>query len=302
MHDPPAATNKKLWREERPMTIRSLGLSLGIALASASAALGAETYAYTASTVAKPNKQGAVAVSTIQWNCTATGCTTKGPWPVPGVGACRALAQQVGPIKAYGHPDRQLSAADLARCNEGLSAAAAAQSKPGSSATAAANPAGTGLVARPVAGPASSSGLNSTQLRNGIQLRTQHFDALRRARQKAENELKASQANEVTRRRMAARNKGDDCDDLRRDVNPNAAEICDGRDNNCDGVIDERQTIRRYLDADGDGHGDASRGADVCPGDITEAARTAESVGGGWLVEVGNDCDDRNPDRWRDCP
>jgi hypothetical protein len=101
---------------------------------------------------------------------------------------------------------------------------------------------------------------------------------------------------------MAARSKGDDCNDARADVHPGAAEICDGYDNNCDGEIDEGQTTRRYLDADGDGHGDPGRGSDVCPADITGAARSAESLGGGWLVEVGNDCDDRNPDVWRDCP
>ena len=143
--------------------------------------------------------------------------------------------------------------------------------------------------------------LNPAQLQNGIRLRAQHYDALKRARQNAENALRAAEASELARRRKEARSKGNDCDDSRRDVNPNAAEVCDGRDNNCNGEIDERQTIRRYLDADGDGHGDPARAADVCPADITESARSAESLGGGWLVEVGNDCDDRNPDRWRDC-
>ncbi|MCD4759633.1 putative metal-binding motif-containing protein [archaeon] len=31
----------------------------------------------------------------------------------------------------------------------------------------------------------------------------------------------------------------DDCDDLNPDVNPNQIELCDGIDNNCNGIIDE---------------------------------------------------------------
>lgn len=92
------------------------------------------------------------------------------------------------------------------------------------------------------------------------------------------------------------RSSGDDCDDSRRDVNPNTSEICNHRDDNCDGVVDENATFRFYLDADGDGQGDASQPLDICPDDQRRAADS-----GNWLSANGRDCDDSDPDRWRDC-
>lgn len=46
-----------------------------------------------------------------------------------------------------------------------------------------------------------------------------------------------------------------DCDDGDASVNPGVSDGCDGRDNNCDGVVDEDGTFVWYLDADGDGYG-----------------------------------------------
>lgn len=93
------------------------------------------------------------------------------------------------------------------------------------------------------------------------------------------------------------RKSGNDCDDMRRNVNPDAADICDGLDNNCDGIVDENQTLTFFLDADGDGHGSPDNRVSACPYDQSAAAAT-----GRWLVMVGNDCDDSNPDLWHDCP
>ncbi len=81
------------------------------------------------------------------------------------------------------------------------------------------------------------------------------------------------------------RHCGEDCDDARRDVNPNAPEVCNGRDDNCNGQVDEGVGITFYRDADGDGHG--NRGMSMSSG------CTAPT---GW-VTVGDDCDDGNRNR-----
>jgi len=43
-----------------------------------------------------------------------------------------------------------------------------------------------------------------------------------------------------------------DCDDSRASIHPNAPELCDGLDNNCNGQVDEGMTSTYYRDADGD--------------------------------------------------
>ena len=75
----------------------------------------------------------------------------------------------------------------------------------------------------------------------------------------------------------------DDCDDNNPAVNIGATEICDGLDNNCDGIIDEGVQNTYYLDADADGFGDSSQTSDAC------------STPDGYST-TANDCDDQNPD------
>ncbi|HNC98440.1 MAG TPA: putative metal-binding motif-containing protein, partial [Myxococcota bacterium] len=70
-----------------------------------------------------------------------------------------------------------------------------------------------------------------------------------------------------------------DCDDAHATINPDAPESCDGKDNNCDGVVDEDATDAPtwYVDADGDGVGAESVTGCVAP----EGA-----------VATNGDCDD----------
>ena len=50
-----------------------------------------------------------------------------------------------------------------------------------------------------------------------------------------------------------------DCDDSNPDIHPYALEVCDGIDNNCDGLIDDSSASGArtwYADLDRDGYGD----------------------------------------------
>ena len=80
----------------------------------------AETFVYTAALKSPSNIQGSVVASGISWQCKGNVCSTRGPWPKPGVSACAALANQVGEVAAYGYPSHQLSATELQSCNAGI--------------------------------------------------------------------------------------------------------------------------------------------------------------------------------------
>ena len=72
-----------------------------------------------------------------------------------------------------------------------------------------------------------------------------------------------------------------DCDDNNSSVNPNAQEICDGVDNNCDGQVDEGRKTTFYEDADGDGYGNPQVTTKAC------------SKPSGYVTN-NTDCDDTN--------
>ncbi|NBO57281.1 MAG: hypothetical protein EBU84_22380, partial [Actinobacteria bacterium] len=69
-----------------------------------------------------------------------------------------------------------------------------------------------------------------------------------------------------------------DCADNDAKINPLATEVCDSKDNNCDGSIDENVTTKLYADTDGDGYGDKNSSIEGC------------SVSG--YVTDNSDCDD----------
>lgn len=75
---------------------------------------------------------------------------------------------------------------------------------------------------------------------------------------------------------------GPDCDDHDPDVHPEQVEVCNGVDDNCDGLVDEGTTVALYVDADGDGAGNGA-----CAG--------AGCLGSAGTSPNRNDCDDTNP-------
>ncbi|MCB9743673.1 MAG: hypothetical protein H6740_13820 [Alphaproteobacteria bacterium] len=72
-----------------------------------------------------------------------------------------------------------------------------------------------------------------------------------------------------------------DCDDLDANIHPDAEEICDGVDNNCDGVVDDDASdiSTWYADSDGDGYGVDAQ--------VLQSCETPEGY-----VGEGGDCDD----------
>ncbi len=78
---------------------------------------------------------------------------------------------------------------------------------------------------------------------------------------------------------------GDDCDDTNAAIYPGAPEVCDGLDNDCDGVVDPDTSIGAptwYADQDADGYGDASNTMTSC----------SQPVG---YVASDGDCNDTDP-------
>ena len=74
-----------------------------------------------------------------------------------------------------------------------------------------------------------------------------------------------------------------DCDDTDYKVYPDATEICDGIDNDCDGEVDEQVRLTYYADKDEDGFGAPEDSISAC------------SPPAGY-VPFANDCDDFSPE------
>ncbi len=75
-----------------------------------------------------------------------------------------------------------------------------------------------------------------------------------------------------------------DCDDEDDDIHPDADEVCDGVDNNCDNIVDNGMSWSVYYqDSDGDGYGDPAKELEYCD----------EPEG---YVANDLDCDDTNAD------
>ena len=88
---------------------------------------------------------------------------------------------------------------------------------------------------------------------------------------------------------------GSDCNDNDRTIHIDAEEFCDGKDNDCDGAVDDLASDRRayWLDADSDRYGDPATETLAC-----------EEPGLNW-VQQGGDCDDdqvlANPNQRESC-
>lgn len=78
-----------------------------------------------------------------------------------------------------------------------------------------------------------------------------------------------------------------DCDDSNAAIHPGAVEICDTRDNDCDGMIDNNVVgegaITYYWDNDGDGYGG-----------LFDQITSCDPLGGNWVTNL-DDCNDEDP-------
>ena len=91
-----------------------------------------------------------------------------------------------------------------------------------------------------------------------------------------------------------------DCDDADAAVNPDAAEVCNEADDNCNDIVDEGVTTTYYGDADADGYGDAATTVEACSApsgysdldtDCDDTETTTNPGATEYCDSVDNDCD-----------
>ncbi len=78
-----------------------------------------------------------------------------------------------------------------------------------------------------------------------------------------------------------------DCNDANAAVNPGAIEICNGIDDDCDGMIDEGVQSTFYADTDGDGYGDATATIQACTAPSGYVANNTDCNDGNSAVYPG---------------
>ncbi|HNH47912.1 MAG TPA: putative metal-binding motif-containing protein, partial [Myxococcota bacterium] len=89
-----------------------------------------------------------------------------------------------------------------------------------------------------------------------------------------------------------------ECDDTNAEVNPSAAEICDGLDNDCDGSVDVGAVDAStwYTDADADGYGDDTTAQQACeaPAGTAAAGGDCKDTDALYHPNAAEDCADPN--------
>ena len=113
-----------------------------------------------------------------------------------------------------------------------------------------------------------------------------------------------------------------DCNDNRSTINPDATEVCDKQDNDCDGYTDDDDTgldtgtaLPFYADADGDGYGDPDVGVRLCslasgyasaPSDCDDADTLVNPGASEKCNSTDDDCDGATDEGYtgsgEDCP